>query len=328
MADGGEGTMDVLLEADGGLRRSVAAHGPLGEPVEVGVGLIRHASIAVIELAKVAGLDRVPEGRRDPLKTTTYGAGEVIRAAVLSGVEEVLLAVGGSATADGGAGMMQGLGLTLIDRPGKPMPNGIGGGSLSSIRRIIWDNQPEMLDAVRFTIAVDVLNPACGPNGAAAVFGPQKGASPEAVKVLESGLTHWAELLETHTGRTIRDEPGAGAAGGVALPLLALLNAQIVPGVDLVGNATGLAGKITDADLVLTGEGRLDRQSLMGKVVGAVGRMCGGADVPCVALVGIKGEGADECLDVLDRIETLDAPIAETEARLEAVARRIASEFL
>lgn len=328
MADGGEGTLDVLVEADGGQRRRVAAHGPLMEPIEATVGLIRHASTAVIELAKVAGLDIVQPERRDPLRTTTFGVGELIRAAVQSGVEEILLAVGGSATVDGGAGMMQGLGLSLLDSSGDAMPAGASGGSLSAIRRFAWQNPPETLEGVQFTIAVDVLNPACGPNGAAAVFGPQKGASSDGVKRLDDGLTHWASILEAHAGRSIRDEPGTGAAGGVALPLLALLNAQIVPGVDLTGSATRLAMHIGEADLVLTGEGRIDRQSMMGKVVGAVGRMCLGADVPCVAIVGAKGAGADECLSVLDHIAALDAPLSETIERIEQEAGRIAAEYL
>lgn len=328
MADGGEGTLDVLLDADGGQRRQVAAHGPLGEPVDVTVGLIRHASTAVIELAKVAGLDLVPDTKRDPLVTSTYGVGELIRAAAQSGVEEIILAVGGSATVDGGAGLMQGLGLSLIDQSGTPMPTGVGGGALSSIRRVVWNDPPDALDGIQFTIAVDVLNPACGPSGAARVFGPQKGATPKDVETLEHDMAHWADLLEQSTGRLIRDEPGTGAAGGVALPLLAYFNTQIVPGVDLTSSATALVDFISDADLVITGEGRLDRQSLMGKVVGSVGRMCRGADVPCVAIVGIKGEGADDCLAVLDRIATLDAPMSETAARLEQVAGQIADEFL
>ncbi len=327
MADGGDGTLDAILDAEKGNRRRVAAHGPLGDAVDAPVGLIRHATTAVIELASIAGYAMVPAQRRDPLKTSTFGVGEVIRAAVESEIEEIILTVGGSATVDGGAGMMQALGMTFHDRAGRPMTGAIGGGDLASILRISWDHPPPNIENVQFTIAVDVLNPACGPNGAAAVFGPQKGANAEGVRLLEKGLAHWADLLEGTGGRVCRDEPGTGAAGGVALPLLALMNATIVPGVDLVAEATGLASKITGADLVITGEGCLDRQSMMGKVVGAVGRMCRAADVPCVAIVGKTGEGVEECRAVIDRWYTLDAPIEQSKDHLVAVSERVALDF-
>jgi len=328
MADGGEGTLDVLVNAEKGNRRRVAAHGPLGETIEAPVGLIRHATTAVIELASIAGYAMVPPERRNPLKTSTYGVGEVIRAAVESEIEEIVLTVGGSATVDGGAGMMQALGMIFFDRSGRPMSTPINGGDLSSIARISWDHPPSNIENVQFTIACDVLNPACGPHGAAAVFGPQKGADAEGVRLLEKGLAHWADLLEGTGGRAIRNEPGTGAAGGVALPLLALTSAVLIPGVDLVSEATGLAAKIIGADLVMTGEGCLDRQSMMGKVVGAVGRMCRAADVPCVAIVGKIGEGAEECRAVLDRWYTLDAPVEQTNERLAAVSERVVREIL
>lgn len=328
MADGGEGTLDVLVDAERGKRRRVVAHGPLGDRVEAPVGLIRQASVAVIELACVSGYSLVTPDCRDPLRTTTFGLGEVIRAAIESDVDEIILAVGGSATVDGGAGMMQALGLKLLDKTGRALPDGIGGGQLLAIDRFVWDRPPDNLENVQFTLACDVLNPACGENGAAVVFGPQKGADAKGVKTLDAGISHWANLLETAIGRSIRNEPGTGAAGGVALPLLALGNAVIVPGVDLVSQVVGLSGKLAEADLVITGEGRLDAQSMMGKVVGAVGRMCRTADVPCAAIVGIKGNGWEECLGILDRVYTLDAPMEQTESRIEHVAATAASELL
>lgn len=328
MADGGEGTLDVLVDAARGKRRRVKASGPLGDPVEVTVGLVNQASTAVIELASAAGYTLVPRERRNPLKTSTYGLGEVIRAVVESDIEEIVLTLGGSATVDGGAGMMQGLGMTFVDRDGRVMPPRIAGGELLKISRCTWDRPPANIENVQFTIACDVLNPACGPNGAAAVFGPQKGADPEGVRLLDRGLSHWADLLEQACGRVIRDDPGTGAAGGVALPLLALTSAMIVPGVDLVCDACGLAALIAGADLVITGEGRLDRQSLMGKVVGAVGRLCRAAEVSCVAVVGAIGPGAEECLQVIDRYATLDAPLDQTENRLTEVAAELAATLL
>lgn len=328
MADGGEGTLDVLVDAAGGNRRRMQARGPMGDPVEVTVGLIHQASTAVIELASVAGYTLVPAPRRDPLAASTYGLGETIRAAVDMEIEEIILAVGGSATVDGGAGMMQALGMTMLDAAGRTIATPVGGGQLAAIARFVWDRPPENFENVQFTIACDVLNPACGPNGAATVFGPQKGADPDGVRRLEKGLAHWADLLEAAAGRAIRHEPGTGAAGGVALPLLALANAALVPGVDLVSEATGLAGLVGGADLVITGEGRLDRQSMMGKVVGAVGRMSRAADVPCVAIVGAAGDGAEACLEVIDRFVTLDAPLEQTATRLAEAAGRVAAELL
>jgi len=324
MADGGEGTLDCLLAAGGGNRRRVATHGPLGDEVTATVGLIDQAATAVVELAKAAGYGLVPDDKRDPLVTTTYGVGEILRVVCEAEIETVILTVGGSATVDGGAGMMQALGLALHDRAGRVIPPGIAGGQLLDIAEIAWNNPPPGLDAVSFTVAHDVLNPACGPNGAAAVFGPQKGADASAVRCLADGLEHWADLLEPIAGRSVRSEPGTGAAGAVALPLLALLTADLVPGVDVLCEANGLPGRIAGADLVLTGEGCLDGQSRMGKVVGAVGRLAKAVGVPCVALVGTTGPGADRCLDVLDRYVSLDAPIGETAERLTLVAEQVA----
>jgi len=338
MADGGEGTLQILLDAKAGQRRIVKAHGPLGEPVEVMLGLFDSASSALIELALVSGYALVPPARRNPLITSTYGLGEVLRATLDGGIDDLTLAVGGSATVDGGVGMMQALGMQFFDENGRQMTSRLGGGDL---RRIACFRLPQgastaddprasssPLGNVNITVACDVLNPACGPGGAAVVFGPQKGADAGAVKLLEEGLSHWADLLEATCGRRIRDEPGMGAAGGVALPLVALLDATLVPGVDLVAQSIGLADKISAADLVITGEGRLDRQSMMGKVVGAVGRMARGVEVPCVAIVGQAGPGAEESLSVLDKFWTLDGPLEETAERLTRVAACVAAEVL
>jgi glycerate kinase len=328
MADGGEGTLDVLMTALGGNRRLVDATGPRGAAVQAGVGLIRQASCAIIEMAQVCGLSLLKPDQRNPLKTTTFGLGQVIRSAIESGVEEIILCLGGSATVDGGAGMMQALGMEFRDLDGRLITEALVGADLSRIGAINWPAQPEGIEQIRFTIACDVLNPACGPHGAAAVFAPQKGADAAGVALLEKGLAHWADLLESLCGRRIRDEPGAGAAGGVALPLLAFLGASLMPGVDLVSEAVSLASKIADADLVITGEGCLDRQSMMGKVVGAVGRMARAVDVSCIAIVGTTGAGVDDCLNALDGWRTLNGPVSETAQRLEDSAARVAQETL
>lgn len=328
MADGGEGTLDVLVDADGGNRRRARVTGPLGEPVDTVIGLIRQATTAVVELAKIAGFSMVPPNKRNPLVTTTYGIGEILRTIIDSDIEEIILAVGGSATVDGGMGLMQGLGVTFLDRDGRIIKPPSGGGDLERIKTMVWDKPPANLENVRITIACDVFNPACGPNGAAAIFGPQKGADAATVKRLDRGLSHWADVLEAMTGRPIREEPGTGAAGAVALPLLAMTNASLTPGVDLVCEANDLIGAIGSADLVITGEGRLDRQSMMGKVVGAVGRMSQAVDVPCAAITGVTGGGADDCLEVIATYRTLNAPLEQTAQRLSEVAAQLVKEML
>ncbi len=327
MADGGEGTLDILVKARQGQRRLIRATGPLGEPIEAPIGLVDGASAAVIELATLAGYSLVPPERRDPLRTTTYGVGEAIRAAVETGVERITLAIGGSATVDGGAGMMQALGLVYLDERGRRIEDMVAGGDLERIDRAVWERPPEGLEHVEFTVACDVLNPLCGERGAARVFAPQKGADAASVARLERGLAHWDEVLARIAGVSHADEPGMGAAGGAALPLASLLGARLVPGVDLVAQAYDLQSRVVGAELTITGEGRLDGQSLMGKVVGAVGRLCQGADVPCVAIVGAAGEGADSCLEVLDRYYVLEGPMERTAELLEQRAEEVAREL-
>ena len=294
MADGGDGTLDCLVNAWNGRRQQTTANGPFGEPVQVPIGLVYDATTAIVESATVIGHAIVPEKQRDPLTASSFGLGQVLRAVMETGVENILVGLGGTATVDGGAGMMQALGLRLIDPNGRDLPTGIGGGRLREIARIAWHDPPANLESVQFTLAVDVLNPLCGPSGAARVFGPQKGADAHGVEILDAGLARWADVLTASAGHDMRNEPGAGAAGGIALPLLTLANASITPGVDLVIEAHRLAESIGSADLVITGEGRLDGQSLMGKVVGAVARMCHVVGVPCVALVGAIGPGAEQ----------------------------------
>ncbi|MCK6486216.1 MAG: glycerate kinase [Phycisphaerae bacterium] len=307
MADGGEGTLNVLLAARNGQRREARATGPLGEPRTAAVGLIDGASTAIVELAQIAGFSLLPADRRDPLTATTCGVGELIRAALDSGVDRVLLTLGGSATVDGGAGMMQALGLRLLDANHRPLPERIGGGRLADITYLDADALYPALRTTRILIAVDVLNPLCGPGGAARVFAPQKGADAAAVARLEAGLTHWADLLEHYCGRTLRNEPGTGAAGGTAAPLLAMADAEIVPGVDLVIESVGLRDRLAGADLVITGEGRLDGQSVMGKVVGGVARLAKSSGVPCMVVAGQFGPGFERLDDlIVSRISLAD----------------------
>jgi glycerate kinase len=339
LADGGEGTLDTLLAAgnrqgDGaaarrpGQRRTIATTNAIGQPVEASVGLIDGAATALIELAQAAGMAQLPAAQRDPLRTTTFGVGTMIRAALETGVGRIIVTLGGSATVDGGAGLIQALGATLIDRAGDVMPAGIGGGRLADVARLDAERLHPGLAEARVTVAVDVLNPALGTHGAAREFGPQKGADPRAVDRLEAGMRRWVDLLEGLCGRALRDEPGTGAAGGAALPLLALANADVTPGIDLVFEAVGLAGAIMRSDLVITGEGRLDRQSGMGKVVGGVVRMAETAGVPCVIVCGSTGDGheaiaqrADRCICLQQLAGSAVAAMRDAEHWLTAAGR-------
>lgn len=316
MADGGDGTLECLLTAWGGRRQQTTANGPFGEPVQALIGLVNDATTAIVESALVIGHALVPEGQRDPLTASSFGLGQVLRAVMETGVENILIGLGGTATVDGGAGMMQALGLRLIDAAGRDLPAPIGGGRLRDIDGIAWHDPPANLESVQFTLAVDVLNPLCGEHGAARVFGPQKGADVRGVEILDAGLAHWADVLCSATSRDLRNEPGTGAAGGIALPLLALANATITPGVDLVIEAHRLADTIGSADLVVTGEGRLDGQSLMGKVVGAIARMAHSTGVPCVALVGALGPGEEQFDSLNLRRVVIGGLIEETADRL------------
>lgn len=320
MADGGDGTLECLLAAWGGRRQQTTAIGPLGDEIQVPIGLVQDASTAIVEAATVIGHALVPRGRHDPLVASSIGLGQVLRSVIETGVENILLGLGGSATVDGGAGMMQAMGLRLLDAAGRELPRPIGGGHLRDIDRIVWRDPPANLEAVQFTIAVDVLNPLCGPDGAARVFGPQKGADPRGVDILDNGLSHWADVLAKATGNDTRNEPGTGAAGGIALPLLSLTRAAITPGVDLVMEAHRIADAIGSADLVITGEGRLDGQSLMGKVVGAIARMSHSVGVPCVALVGAVGPGVDQFNSLNLRHVVIGGTIEETADRLSDAA--------
>jgi len=323
MADGGEGTLDVLLAAHRGRRRRVAAHTPDGRPRDADVGLIDQASTAVVELAAIAGLPLVRAEQRDPLRLTTHGVGELIAAVFDAQVERLILTVGGSATVDGGAGIAQALGVRLFDSAGRALPSPLPPARLTEAARIDASAMIDRRAGVDVTIAVDVLNPLLGPHGAAAVFGPQKGADAEGVRRLEAALAHWVGVLERASGRALRHEPGTGAAGGAALPLLAFAGASIVPGVDLVIDAVRLRDRLAATDLVLTGEGRLDEQSLMGKVVGAVARLSRAAGVRCVAIVGALGSGHDQVARLFDEVVVLAQPGERIEAAMREARERL-----
>ena len=288
MADGGEGTVDALLSATGGKLQQTRVSGPLGDPVEAHWGLLPNAQ-AIIEMAEASGLHRVEPGRRDVLAASSHGTGELIRAALDAGVRRIVLGLGGSATNDGGAGLLAALGVRFLDREGQELP--LGGAALARLSQIDLTGLDTRLAQVEVMVAADVDNPLCGPRGASAVFGPQKGASPEQVVQLDEALAHYADVMAATLGEDLRDLPGVGAAGGLGFAARAVLRAGFRPGVELVAELSGLAQAVQGADLVITGEGRLDGQSLHGKTPVGVARIARAAGVPVIALAGSLGDG-------------------------------------
>ncbi|WP_434674985.1 glycerate kinase [Pseudomonas sp. D3-10] len=289
MADGGEGTVAAVLAACDGQWREARVRGPLGAAVQARWGWLPDSRTAIIEMAEASGLQLVPPGQRDACSSSTYGTGELIRAALDEGASRVILAIGGSATNDGGAGAMQALGAALLDDQGQALPP--GGLALGKLARIDLGDLDPRLAGVCFEIAADVDNPLCGAHGASAVFGPQKGASAEQVQQLDRALGHFAEHCAQVLNRDVRDEPGSGAAGGLGFAAKAFLQAQFRTGVEVVAQLTGLAAAIDGADLVITGEGRFDAQTLRGKTPFGVARIAQRRGVPVVVIAGTLGEG-------------------------------------
>lgn len=280
VADGGDGTLDAALAA-GHARVPVTVTGPTGAPVRTAYA--RRGTSAVVELADASGLLRLPSGL-DPLGATTLGTGELVSAAIADGCTDILLGVGGSCSTDGGAGIAVGLGARVLDAAGRPLAP--GGGALTGAATLDVRPLRARLHGVRVTLASDVDNPLLGPAGAAAVYGPQKGAGPDDVRILERGLTRWADLVATTTGTDRRADPGAGAAGGAGFGALALLDAQVRSGVETVLGLVGFDDAVLGADLVITGEGSLDEQSLRGKTPVGVLTAASRLGIPTIAVCG------------------------------------------
>jgi glycerate 2-kinase len=289
VADGGDGTVDAAVAA-GFERVPVTAAGPLGDPVRASYA--RRGEVAVVEMAGVCGLARLPDGRPAPLTASSFGVGEVLRVAVEAGARQVVLGVGGSASTDGGAGLLQALGARVLDVHGDPVrPGGAGLDEVAALDLTALD--PAWRD-VAVVLAADVDNPLTGPEGAAAVYGPQKGASPDEVARLDAGLRRWADAVAAAVGQDRSHVPGAGAAGGVGFAALAVLGARMRPGIDVVLELTGLESLLAGADLVITGEGSLDAQSLAGKAPVGVARAAARHGVRVVAVAGRNMLSADE----------------------------------
>lgn len=312
LADGGEGTVRALT-AEGGRRITATVGGPLGKAVTAEYGILADGT-AVIEMAAAAGLPLLAPEERDPTRTTTFGVGELIADALDRGCRRLLIGIGGSATNDGGAGMLEALGFRLLDREGRQIPR--GGAALASLSSVDATGALPLLSECEITVASDVENPLCGERGASAVFGPQKGASPADVALLDGALSQFARISAEHLGRDLSEQAGAGAAGGLGFALIAYLGARITSGVSLVIERTGLAAAIAASDLVITGEGRLDGQSALGKAPVGVAREAKKNAVTTLAVGGAVTEEAERLhelgIDALFPI--LDAPCTLAEA--------------
>jgi glycerate kinase len=295
MADGGDGTVEALVAATGGRIIQRRVTGPLEEPVNAYFGLLGDGHTAVVEMATASGLHLVPKNKRNPMKTTTYGTGELIAAALDQGAKKVIVGIGGSATVDGGAGMAQALGCSLLDEGDRDIPR--GGQGLAQLSRVDISKRHSKLSGIQTMVACDVDNPLTGPHGAPAVYGPQKGATPEMVQQLDGYLANFARIVKRDLGLEIDTVPGAGAAGGLGAGLMAFLGAQLKSGVEIVIEASKLEEKLAGADLVITGEGKLDRQTAFGKAPVGVARLAKKYGIPVVALAGALADDAGEVLD-------------------------------
>lgn len=295
IADGGEGTVEALVAATGGHRLTETVRGPLGAPVQAQWGLLGDGRTAVIEMAAASGLTLVPTEARDPMAATSFGTGQLLKAALDRGLRNMVLGIGGSATNDGGAGLLRALGARFLDARGAELPD--GGGALAHLAHIDLEGLDPRLRETTLLVACDVDNPLCGERGAAAVFGPQKGAGPAMVAALDQALDTFARVATQATGRDVARHPGAGAAGGMGAGLLFFTEARLRPGVAIVLEANGFAKAVAGVDLVLTGEGRTDAQTAMGKAPVGVAAAAAAFQVPVICLSGELGPGSDAMLD-------------------------------
>jgi glycerate kinase len=333
MADGGEGTVQSLVDATGGKIIEATVTGPLAEPVKAFYGISGDGKTAVIEMAAASGLHLVPTEKRNPLITTTKGTGELILAALEHGVNHLIIGIGGSATNDGGVGMVQALGGRLLDSEGKQV--GLGGGELGRIEKIDVTQLDIRLKHVKIEVACDVDNPLTGKRGASAIFGPQKGATDEMISLLDQNLAHYANIISTELNINVSSIPGAGAAGGLGAGLLAFLNAELKRGVDIVIKAVELEKHMIDASFVITGEGKIDSQTIYGKTPIGVAKIAKKYHVPVIGLAGLIGEdseivyehGIDVLFSIVPGVVTLEDALANakeyTTRKSENIARMI-----
>ena len=330
MADGGEGTVQSLVDATQGRIERVSVTGPLGECVRAFFGVSGDGKTAFIEMSAASGLHLVPVAQRNPLTTTSYGTGELIKAALDQGAKHIILGLGGSATNDAGAGMLQALGVRFLDAQGRSVA--WGGAALASLVQMDLSQLDARLAKVSIQVACDVDNPLCGERGASAVFAPQKGATPQQVMQLDHALAHFAAVVRSQLGLDIASHAGAGAAGGMGGGLMLLPHVQMQSGVQIVAEAVRLAERLRDADLVITGEGRMDGQSIHGKTPIGVARVAKQFDKPVIALVGSLGEGyeavyahgIDAVFPIIRQVGDLAGALKQAQGNLMSCAENVA----
>ena len=293
LADGGEGTTDALIEGMNGEKIEMTATGPLGKKVSCYYGWLPESRTAVIEMAAAAGITLISEDEKDPLAATTYGVGEMILDAVERGCRDFIIGIGGSATNDGGIGMLKALGFSFTDENGQDA--GEGGQALAKVAHIRTEGVNPLLKDCHFRVACDVTNPLCGENGATYIYGPQKGVTDEIKTSLDQGMAHFAKVTSDAFGCDYADYPGAGAAGGLGFAFLAYLGAELTPGIDLILNAVGLEEELKDADVVITGEGRLDHQTAMGKAPVGVAALAHKYRAQVIVVAGSVTKDAAAC---------------------------------
>ena len=331
MADGGEGTVQSLLDAAGGELIPCNVKGPAGQRVEAAYGMLADGSTAVIEMAAASGLALVHGSSKNPLKTTSYGTGELIRDALDRGARKIILGIGGSATNDGGTGMAQALGVVFRDKEGRVIREHGAGGMLRRIESVDLDGLHPGLRRAQIQVACDVDNPLTGENGAARVFAPQKGADEAMVKTLDGNLKHLARVIERELGVDVDPVPGAGAAGGMGAGLLVFAGAELQRGIEIISKATSIESHLRTADLVLTGEGRVDFQTAFGKTPAGIARLAGDYGVPVVALGGGLADDAAEAFKhgiggleaAIARDMTLDEALANSREYIANAAERV-----
>lgn len=330
VADGGEGTVQSLVDATQGRLVEVKVMGPQGKRVEAFYGMLGDNQTAVIEMAAASGLHHVPVAQRDPKPTTSFGTGELIRHALDQGVTKLIIGLGGSATNDGGVGMLAALGARFTNADGDPIQ--LTGGGLRELTHINLQDFDPRLQNCDILVACDVNNPLCGDKGASAVFGPQKGATPEDVQLLDGALRQFGLLTEKVTGKMVLESAGAGAAGGMGAALLAYTQARLRPGIEIVLETVQLAHQVSDADLVITGEGRIDSQTVNGKTPMGVAKVAKRFDVPVLALCGCTGDnyqavyqcGIDAVFAAVPRAMSLEDALKESDFNLADLAENVA----
>ncbi len=328
MADGGEGTVEAIISAIGGRMVPATVLNPLGQATESFWGILPN-NTAVIEMAAASGLNLIEPHLRNPLLTTTYGTGQLIQAALDNGCTDIIIGVGGSATNDGGVGMAQALGIKFTDENGSPLA--FGGGMLDQLRHIDISGLDPRAKKARFTVASDVKNPLCGSEGASAVYGPQKGASPEMVALLDQNLRHLAKVIQNHLRVDITEIPGSGAAGGLGGGLMAFLGAKLHSGIKIIMELTSFEEKLRDTDLIITGEGATDFQTLFGKVPFGVAQVAKKYGKPVICISGSLGISYEKLADagivaffsIVDRPMALEEAMARGEALLEKTAENV-----